>query len=189
MKIAGNSITPCGATKLVSCPSIPARQHAPEMTPKSRPLNASINTVPMSAGDSEREGRERDRQIIGHNVARLQRLHTYDRMRPHLLLRDRVHHGGAQDVSLESWVHESHHQSCGRGGEKDGSRRNRVWQGLMKYLRECLAIKLDDADWPRAPSHIDQVMRTSKELIQVVRQIPAGGVFADRGEVGSGLAI
>ena len=33
----------------MSCPSIPARQHAPEITPKSSPLNASIYTVPIPA--------------------------------------------------------------------------------------------------------------------------------------------
>ena len=34
------------------------------------------------------------------------------------MLVDRVHHGGAQDVSLESWVHESHHQSAAAVAKK-----------------------------------------------------------------------
>ena len=77
MKIAGNSITPCGATKLVQLPEhpgVPARSgddHAEQQTVERQHQYRS-----EPAGDSERKRGERDRQIVGHDVARLQRLHV-----------------------------------------------------------------------------------------------------------------
>ena len=49
MKMAGNSSTPCGATKLHNCSAIPARQVAAPTTPIIRPFSASIHTVPIPA--------------------------------------------------------------------------------------------------------------------------------------------
>src|SRR5215469_5074879 len=49
MKIAGNSITPCGATKPHNCSDIPDCQQAAPTTPRSSPLNISMAMVPMPA--------------------------------------------------------------------------------------------------------------------------------------------
>ena len=110
-------------------------------------------------------------------------------MRPHLLLFDRVHHGGAENVPLESGIGDGHHKPDCSGGEKNRSGRERVGQSLMKYLRKRLAVEFDDSDGPRAAAHVDKVMRASKQLIEVVRQVAAGSVFANRCEVGSSLTI
>ncbi len=67
--------------------------------------------------------------------------------------------------------------------------RERVRQSVVKYLRKRLAVKFDDSDGPRAAPHIDKVMRASEQLIQIVRQVAAGSVFADRCQVGSSLTI
>ena len=61
-----------------------------------------------AGGNTEREGRKRDAQIIGHDRARSQWLNGDDRVGPHLMLVDGFHHAGAEKITLETRIENGH---------------------------------------------------------------------------------
>lgn len=87
-------------------------------------------------------------------------------MGPHLMLLDGFHHGGAKKIALETWIEERHQKTGHSQGHEDRASSQCVWKRIVKDLREGVTVKRNDTAGPRAPAHINTVMRASEQLIQ-----------------------
>ncbi len=189
MKIAGSSSAPCAATKLQSWSAIPACHVAAPITPISMPLVTIMQIVPIPA------------VMPIANVAK----HTAKLlvMMPEaasglIVTMDFVHISRFSIVSIifgprigaQRPDHESVTAQVGnsRHGENEKSQK-RLTESFAEDLRKRLRVETDEPADFLLVAHVDEVVRASKKLIQVKRQLVAGHIFAHGCEVRCRLAV
>ena len=142
-----------------------------------------------ASSDTERERRETDAHVVGHDRAGRYRLDADDGVRPHLVAVDGFDHLRPEQFNLEVRILISNYSAHESGYGEDGGGERDVAQVTPECDGICIRKEGNHGLGTRPVAGIDGIVSADQQLVDIARIVHRSSIFADGSEVGGGLAI
>ena len=142
-----------------------------------------------SCSDAHGESHERNRQIVGHDGAAGDWLHGDDRMCPHLVMFDCVHHRRTKHLKLKIRVIESREQTRYTSSHEDDECDEHITEISLEYFGKRSRKEAQGIKSTATSANVNGIVNAGEELVQMPGIMLGALVLAQDREIGSDLTI